>query len=429
MLYHPDGSVSITVPVTVSIGTASGRVDPPAVNQIIRASSLAGVCVCLCPGVLAIRVIVCVCARAESVFVLSNVGVVALAYQVVCDATTVVDGVPYRWGVVSSGVSGVVAPGATVSVSLSVSSGALPPGEYATVVSIVTNETRPMSVPRNPLTPLSVSEGTVLVVPWSVQVVKALLFPGDVSVSMSPDTPARTLEFSIANFAGSAVVVEVHPAVGVSWVTRGEDVATSTVIASGSIGTFGVVVQYPHDALGEPAPPGLYNTSLNVSCWQQDTGTALPLPPFRISTQAVVGSPSPSRSGVTYLPPDTINVTLRDAGGFIVPYSDTVSSSLGVTSNVTSQLVITGVAAGVWNTSFLVRFVPDDGDTRVVVLVGGRPIPGDVLVHTAAVACDDPLSVVVGGGCVCVAGHFRSVTGSCTPCPAGTYKPDASNDM
>lgn len=379
-----------------------------------------------------------------------------------------------QWGSVTP-VYGSIPALASVTFALIASSLLLPPGSFEATVIIHTNQ--PTMAHASVEKPVPFSEGYTFSIPWKLHVVEALAFPAEINVTVSPLLGVVSSTASVANFAGSNLVVAAST--NVAWLASNNIVQ---VIPPGSVASFPIAMSYPLWDNGSFFNLGInLTTSLNIQCWRAvdspDVGDAtvsiedlaslfnfshsnlpntpyfsrIPLNSIVVSVSTVVGPPNATMSAAQLLSPAVIPVnvgtgiritlTMRDAGGFSVQPSDDVIGLVGLrvrregdrsnapNLDTPAAASVTSITPSSGNSSFVITAQPHSvGPLMLDVTLNGSLVGSSILLTVVIADCAANQTAENGLTCVCRVGYYYNDSSHCLPCPAGTYKPDPSNE-
>lgn len=376
------------------------------------------------------------------------------------------------WGTVTP-VYGVIPAQQSFTFALNASSLLLPPGSFGTTLVIHTNQPLGLLTPSVPVDQsISVSDGQVFSIPWSVQVVAAIAFPAQVNASLSPYQSVREV-VSVANFAGTALVL--LPSTTAVWVRTDDAVM---IIPAGSVSSFSILLSYPLWSNGSVVNPGS-NVTANITfgCWRADatkaasssvsapelasllnvSASSLPGYPYfspislnvvTAAVSTVVGPPNATLSFAQLLTPPSVPVnvgpgvrirlSIRDKAGYAVQPTDDVIGLVGLqfhyqvgdvlNGNSTALGSVVSIVPSADQSAFLITAQPLVlGVLLLSVTLNGSSVgaPLSVTVFTADCAVNE--TAVNGLICACSAGYFYNDSTHCLPCPAGSYKPVPGN--
>lgn len=443
----------VNFPITVQLAFAFASLSSNSIHQLIRPAS-----------------------TASTTITLFNSGPGALVYNIPTDSRNVsvlIDGLgTIVWGVVEQPYSGVILPNSFTVLSFQTISGTLPAAGYSSSISIQTTQPLPSSSGIvNPTAPVSLSSGAPMTISWGINILQALVFPPQQSLSLSPNQTAIVLSFAVANFAGSPVQVSPQNGTLPDWMTLSLE---SDVVQNGNMVGFNITVQYPTvpsssrrlnsvcDIITLPdsvGPDSFINISMALNAWRLppgitpetlpsvDNSVKIPLPLQNISILATTVLGIPSARYSCAVPLDVTNCTVgntvvilvvvRDAGGSLIPFSASsgsmISTSVTCFPSESCTQIISGAGladvVNVYNTT-------DEGvySVEVQALATG-PLLLQMSINQESVGSPIPLLVfgivcpphqltLDGIRCVCAAGYYftSTVNGTtCEPCRAGTH--------
>lgn len=394
---------------------------------------------------------------ADSSFTIASVGSGPLRYSITGGTA---------WGKVVDSAAGTLPPGTTITVPVRAVSGSLPPTTYTTQLAIATNEPASQGL-YPPGQEVSFAAGATYALPWSMEVVLALVFPTTVGVVVVPNVPATPSTFSVVNFAGVSILVLISlPDNATSWM----DVPVSQLyLQQADIRSFVVDIGYPvgMSSVCDPhCPLGVYSMSLLVEGWKQASpeevaaanGTAtlgaqlspladaagwyvpIILPSISINANASVGASNATMSRTVMTVPSPLlphtqlvaSVFVVDAAQFPVPPLAALASvslhsvALG---NALTPVLVHSITYDAASMAVLVSFEPLVLDPiDIQVFVQGLPVPGGnaSLVVTPPICVAPTTFETVTEACLCEPGYHTEAN-SCQPCPSGTYKSEIAN--
>ena len=374
-----------------------------------------------------------------------------------------------------------IPPGESRTLPLAATTVDLPPDTYVSVLRVNTNIVNVSTTPQTPTSLQSSASASIIALLWSLQVLEVLVFPVNITKALSPDDGRTQATVTIVNFAGTPVLVTASvpdSALSVNFTS-----IVPIVVMPGALGSVNI-------EFGSPLT-NTTQVPLNIACWKAADGdssntsvvadvlsptplddvsdvlAAFPLssavtsmltPTPLLTVQRLIGSPSAAHSRVVATSPlnaapVTVTVALFDVGGQAVPYSEEASGALGVITQPLSQSVVWPqpgilIAQGSSNHSAVITITPTVAAPFEVAvqLSDVTVIGGAFTVNLTSQHCAPPAYSLAGSGfaCLCSPGYFlfhsngssssssvsrKTVidTARCVPCPAGTYKPAASN--
>lgn len=397
------------------------------------------------------------------------------------NSSALVDGAIIVWGVLEQPYSGVIPPNSRTVLSLLTIGGNLPAAGYSASVSVQT--TQPMlsvGLPSDPTLPVTLASGFSFTISWSINVLQALVFPPQQNVHVVPNQTVTVLNFAVANFAGSPLQVLPISSTLPSWMALSLE---SNVVQNGNMVDFNVTVVYPSvvttqqrrmsdvcigrnlpNAVG---PDVVFNESLSFSAWRLPPGTtpqslalvdesmkiSVPLQNVTIAVTTMLGPPSSLYSCVA--PPGISNCTVgdvfgvlvevRDVGGTLLPFSSSVTSSIGISVSCealgackpilsgTDMADIINVANTTDEAVYLVEIqVLSSGPLLIQVRISEADVGQPFAVYSFGITCPTHQLTLDGSSCICAAGYYLDFTGNgtgtaCFPCALGTYNPSVGS--
>jgi hypothetical protein len=390
------------------------------------------------------------------------------------------------WASVVGVDSGALLPGSSALVALKSSATGLPPSTYSSTLTIMTNEVSGMSL--NPVVVNTAVGSSNQTVPWTIQVVVALLFPTSASVRLTADSVTALSTFTVVNLAGAPIVAVIDTPSQHPWLTasvnssivKDADVLSVDVLSSFD---FDILKTVPRNAcvsfvsVDEACPLLSVTLLINITCWTEATadelagnGTAtivkagdqlspladvdtaytqISLPPIIATVRFDVGKPSAKYSrcrlrsmvatSIAVFGTIQVGVALADGAGFSVPLNLEALQYVGLqflstsASEGTIHATVTSYDLDEESNEIVVSIRAIElGALRIVVLVSGSVVSGSEespVVHVVSPFCDASRylqQTLDRKRCICQLGRYSDGS-SCLPCPAGTFQPRPQN--